>query len=115
MVVDIGCPYNPAGFAQDSGRAGRHELLAFSFVLNFDWDYEPAVSVKNWEYDAKLTFSEFIDTSSCRRSILGLYLDRAGYDCISHQSQPCDDCNLQIHPISHYSSNPPTHLMSSDL
>lgn len=83
-VVHFGMPWSLIDFAQESGRAGRDQQLAFSTVFV----KEEEVSRLGQE-DPLLTYLEGAD---CRRLALGLFLDGQGMECLGVGGIQCDVC-----------------------
>jgi len=97
-VVHVGRPYGLTSFVQQSGRGGRSGEVSESMIITRvehssgqrRSEIMSEYSVEQVDEDA---MTEFIQSKSCRRQVLGRYMDgSAGDSCHESDSMFCDRC-----------------------
>lgn len=97
LTVHAGLPYGLIDFAQESGRAGRGGEQVDSLILaEAGWEAKERERRRRrrqeWSRDEEALL-EFVNTSGCRRLVLGQYFDEGiTQDCISGNMAHCDRC-----------------------
>lgn len=96
LVVHVDCLFSMTDFVQESGRAARRESKArsVSFVRRGQFNqYKRRVIYRGDAFGPEKTaMAEFVVTSGCRRTPIGLMMDEFQTSCAQLQGQFCDNC-----------------------
>ena len=89
VVIHYMNSHSLVDFSQETGRAGRDEREAYSYVLTTAQEAQ----VRKSDSKQKLLFKEYVSESVCRRKVLDRVFDNIITDqCMSNQAQ-CDLCH----------------------
>ena len=98
-VVHVSRPYGLTSFVQQSGRGGRNGEVSESVIItrvesSSGWKRSGIMSEYSVEQIDEDAMTEFIQTKTCRRQVLGRHMDgeEEGVDCTSTDSVFCDRC-----------------------
>jgi superfamily II DNA helicase RecQ len=104
-VVHVDRPYGLTSFVQQSGRGGRNGEVSDSIIItrvknSSGWRRREILSAYSVEKVDEDAMTAFIQTSTCRRKVLGQYFDHESevIDCISTDSVFCDRCKVSNGP-----------------
>jgi superfamily II DNA helicase RecQ len=111
FIIYLGRPYGLTSFIQQAGRGGRGGEISDSIVIlpsssssdgsrRFPAPRAELVNTYSVEAEDEAVLSEYLESSSCRRTVLGRHLD--GYleatSCLATNSVPCDRCQGLLRP-----------------
>jgi superfamily II DNA helicase RecQ len=98
-IIHVGRPYGLTSFAQQSGRGGRNGEISDSYIVTsvaqtHGKQRRELLSEYSVEQVDEDSLTEYIQSTRCRRSILGRYLDGilTETDCLTTDSVLCDWC-----------------------
>ena len=115
-IIHLGRPYGLTSFMQQAGRGGRAGEISDSIVIlpssssgsdggdaRFPAPQAALTSVYSVEAQDETALTEYLESTSCRRSLLAQYLDGISLatDCRATDSILCDQCFvIDRRPIS---------------
>jgi superfamily II DNA or RNA helicase len=102
MIIHVGRPYGLTSFVQQSGRGGRNGEVSESVIItrvenSSGWKRREIMSEYSVEQVDEDAMTEFIQSSGCRRVVLGQYMDGIGAESNCHQTDSvfCDRCKIK--------------------
>jgi hypothetical protein len=110
-IIHLGRPYGLTSFMQQAGRGGRAGEISDSIIIlpssgsssgsgQFPAPRQELVNAYSVEAEDEAALTEYLESSSCRRSVLAKHLDGHlnATSCVATDSILCDQCEASLEP-----------------